>query len=222
MRRASHRKYPKLKVSRRQLSVFRDRCSRRAGPHHSRRHCDSSGRRPLDLLRCRDARGSDKSISSKSRECRERKELRGYMAGQWKRDEASRVCKECVGKHEQSNHPSQCCVCNNWLPTAAFHSKWQSNRTTLRRVCLHCNERKRCQKCGVLREEAEFSAAAWRAERLCRHTCKTCARKERGSWTCASCATLRPKRCFARRTRRRGTQHGDQICDACLTERGLK
>ena len=127
-----------------------------------------------------------------------------------------------VGKHEQNGHPWQCYICKCWQPTTAFHGKWRSNGVSLLRVCLNCKETKRCQKCGERKEEADFSAAAWRTRNVCRHTCKTCARKERGSWTCASCATSRPKRCFARYTRRRGAQHGDQTCDACLAERDMK
>ena len=154
-------------------------------------------------------------------ECRERKEPRGYTAGQWKREEASCVCKECVGRHEQSGHPWQCCVCNNWLPTAAFHSnnwlptaafhsKWQSNRATLRSVCLNCKETKRCDKCGEVKEEADFSAAAWRVRHVCRRACKTCS--ERGCWTCASCATSRPKAVFFA-TRATATRHPERQTD---------
>ena len=89
-------------------------------------------------------------------------------------------------------------------------------------MCLNCKETKRCLKCGKLKEKADFSAAAWRTRNLCRHTCKTCSSKERGSWTCASCVTSQPKRLFARYLRRRGAQHGDQTYDKCLAKRDLK
>ena len=156
-------------------------------------------------------------------ECREQKEPRGYTAGQWKRDDASRVCKECVGRHEQSGHPWQCCMCKCWQPTAAFRGKWRSNGAALLRVCLNCKETKRCYTCRQPKEEADFSAAAWCRRDRCRQTCKTCSRKERGCWTCASCATSRLKRHFGRYSRqRRGGPHGDQTCDTCLAERDLK
>ena len=90
--------------------------------------------------------------------CREHKESRGHTAGQWKRDDESRVCKECVGGHEQSGHPWQCHICKCWQPTTAFYGK----------VCLNCKETKRCRK-----EEADFSASAWRIRHQCRRTCKT-------------------------------------------------
>ena len=148
--------------------------------------------------------------------------MRRRTAGQWKRDDASRVCKECVGRHEHG-HPWQCHFCKCWQPTTAFYGKWQSNGASLLRVCLNCKETTRCQKCGELKEEADFSAAAWRIRHQCRRTCKTCSRKERGCWTCASCAASRPKRCFARHARRQhGVQNGKQTCDVCLAEADLK
>ena len=84
----------------------------------------------IDWERIREQYVVEKACS----ECRERKEPRGYTAGQWKRDDASRVCKECVGRHEANGHPWQCCVCKCWQPTAAFHEKWQGSRATLQRV----------------------------------------------------------------------------------------
>ena len=138
-------------------------------------------------------------------------------AGQWKRDDESRVCKECVGRHEQSGHPWQCHICKRWQPTTAFYGKWRSNGASLLRVFLNCKETKRCHKRGELKEEAGFSAATWRIRHQCRRTCKTCSRK------CASCATSRPKRRFARHARRRhGFQDGKQTCDVCLAEADLK
>ena len=66
-------------------------------------------------------RRSGKSISSKSRAA-SAGNARSYAgtAGQWKRDEASRVCQECVGKHEQSNQPS----------VAAAHSRLPQQMAT--------------------------------------------------------------------------------------------
>ena len=150
------------------VSVFRDHCSRSAGPDRTRRrrgrHRDSTRRRPLTCdaavtrVDCRERllifrsfalgpfqRGEDVGrnlllrvwqgeeidwekirpeyvIEKPCSECREQTGPRGYTAGQWKRDDASRVCKECVGRHEQSGHPWQCCMCKCWQPTAAFRT----------------------------------------------------------------------------------------------------
>ena len=82
-----------------------------------------------------------------------------------------------------------------------FPRKWRSNGAALLRVCLNCKETKRCYTCRQLKEEADFSAAAWRRRDLCRQTCKTCSRKERGCWTRASCATSRLRRYFGRHSR---------------------
>ena len=90
-------------------------------------------------------------------------------------------------------------------------------------MCPNCKETKRCQKRGELKEEADFNVAAWRIGHLCRRDCKTCSKKERGCWKCASCATARPKRCFSRHARRRCiVRGGKQTCDICLAERDLK
>ena len=80
-------------------------------------------------------------------ECRERKEPRGYTAGQWKREDTRCVCKECIGRHEQAGHPWQCRQCMCWLPTSAFHAKWHKPRTALLRVCSNCKETKTCYNC---------------------------------------------------------------------------
>ena len=88
-------------------------------------------------------------------ECRERKEPRGYAAGQWKRDDGD--CKECVGRREQSGHPWQCCICKCWQPTGAFHKSWQHSRATYRCVCPNCKETQECYSC---REQEKSKTSA--------------------------------------------------------------
>ena len=157
-------------------------------------------------------------------ECRERKEPRGYTARQWKQEETSRVCEECIGRHEQAGHPWQCRSCKCWLPTSAFHAKWHQTRTALLRVCSNCKETKTCYNCQRKKEESEYSTAAWRTTKAERQKCKACSQKQRGFWMCAQCGVARPQKCFARYTRRCGgaKTDGKQTCNACAAEQDLQ
>ena len=111
-------------------------------------------------------------------ECREQKPIAAYTAGQWKRTDPDRVCKECVRGHAEANQPWQCNTCKDWKEKDAFAQKYC--------VCATCEQTKRCDGCSVRKGQAEFTADAWRKctkERLC----KSCASKHKGFWTCCTC-----------------------------------
>ena len=60
-------------------------------------------------------------------ECFERKSSKAYTAGQWKRGDRDRICKECTWRHVQAGCPWQCSVCKTWAPENAFEGKAQTN-----------------------------------------------------------------------------------------------
>ena len=74
------------------------------------------------------------------------------------------------------------------------------------------------------KEEAEYSAAAWRTKHSERQKCKVCSQRQRGFWKCARCGVARPQACFARHTRRRrgAKGNGKQTCDACAAEQDVQ
>ena len=110
-----------------------------------------------------------------------------YTRGQWKRNDDERVCRECIQDKATSGTPWQCNNCKVWRAEANFPKKYHRPQCTYYRVCLTCEVRKECAKCGVRQAEAAFGAAAWKARHVDRRVCRGCAHKQRGWWQCHTC-----------------------------------
>ena len=127
--------------------------------------------------------------------CAERKPATALTAGQWKRSDADRVCRECTKRHADAGTPWQCNVCKRWHAETNFPDKHRQRQCSFYRVCLTCETKKPCTRCGVAKSEADFGAAAWKARNAERRYCRTCATKMRDHWqplrgTQASCRIL--------------------------------
>ena len=86
-------------------------------------------------------------------ECTVQKRKNEYTAGQWKRNDEKRICKECVVRHVENGEPWQCSVCCCWRGPAQFPAKHQKPSCAFYRVCLTCKELKKCDLCGQHLEE---------------------------------------------------------------------
>ena len=86
-------------------------------------------------------------------ECTVQKRKNEYTAGQWKRTDEKRICKECVVSHVENGEPWQCSVCCCWRGPAQFPAKHQKPSCAFYRVCLTCKELKKCDLCGQHLEE---------------------------------------------------------------------
>ena len=149
-------------------------------------------------------------------ECRERKPKSGYTAGQWKREAAARVCRECVRNHAANNTPWQCSVCKAWQDEAAFAEQYARPQCTFYRVCHTCEVQKPCCKCGVAKPASAFGASAWKARHADRRCCKDCAVKVTGHWRCGVCSEQKAREHFSAWTRQSTRQNGKQRCNPCF------
>ena len=149
-------------------------------------------------------------------ECRERKPKSGYTAGQWKREAAARVCRECVRNHAANNTPWQCSVCKAWQDEAAFAEQYARPQCTFYRVCHTCEVQKPCCKCGVAKPASAFGASAWKARHADRRCCKDCAVKVTGHWRCGVCSEQKAREHFSAWTRQSTRQNGKQRCNPCV------
>ena len=132
-------------------------------------------------------------------ECRERKGIKAYTVGQWKRGEEARVCKECVWRHAQDGCPWQCSVCRTWGPEEAFPEKSQANKgRSYVRVCAACELCKTCYQCGKKLAGQHFPKVAWKARNADRRVCHACRTRTWQAWKCAQCAESQPKQNFKR------------------------
>ena len=150
-------------------------------------------------------------------ECFERKGTKAYTAGQWKRGDRERVCKECVWRHARAGCPWQCSICRTWAPEDAFVGKAQaSRRQSFRRVCATCRQRKTCHRCKQPLPEEAFDKRAWKTRNADRRICQSCIQKVKGRLTCANCKLGKEKRHFQRYARKHPSRaNGRQVCDAC-------
>ena len=149
-------------------------------------------------------------------ECSELKNKSAFTVGQWKRDDAVRVCRECVERHRAAGEPYQCCVCQFWFPEAGFPQQYRPRQCSFYRVCLTCEQRKPCARCKVRKTATEYTLSAWKARNAERRICRACATKVRGSWTCVVCRQRLPTKSFETfRQRRPSGQDGTQVCDRC-------
>ncbi|CAK9055079.1 unnamed protein product [Durusdinium trenchii] len=139
-----------------------------------------------------------------------------YTAGQWKREAAARVCRECVRNHAANNTPWQCSVCKAWQDEAAFAKQYARPQCTFYRVCHTCEVQKPCCKCGVAKPASAFGASAWKARNADRRCCKDCAVKVTGHWRCGVCSEQKAREHFSAWTRQSTRQNGKQRCNPCF------
>ena len=122
-------------------------------------------------------------------ECGVLKRKNEYTAGQWKRADEKRICKECVARHVEDGAPWQCSVCSCWREPGQFPTKHQRAQCSFYRVCLTCKEQKKCDLCERDLEENQFSKPQWTRTRSGQRVCTACQKLQHGQWTCAVCAT---------------------------------
>ena len=112
--------------------------------------------------------------------CAERNQSTAFIPGQWKRSDTDRVCRECTKHYADTGTPWQCNVRKLWHAEASFPEKHRQRQCSFFRVCLTCEMKKPCFKCGVAKPEAEFGPAAWKARNADRRCCRECTTKPRG------------------------------------------
>ena len=150
--------------------------------------------------------------------CAERKPANAFTAGQWKRSDADRVCRECAKSYADAGTPWQCNVCKRWHAETNFPDKHRQRQCSFYRVCLTCETKKPCVRCGLAKSEADFGAAAWKARNAERRCCRTCTTKMRDHWTCSHCAERKPRAEFsAWQEKRASAQDGTQRCNTCVS-----
>ena len=148
-------------------------------------------------------------------ECGVQKRKKEYTTGQWKRDENKRICKECVARHVEDGEPWQCFVCACWRGPAQFPAKHQRAQCAFYRVCMTCQDLKKCALCERRLEEKEFSKGQWKRTRSGQCVCRAC--QKHGQWTCIVCNTRRLRTYFSRWGQARACgQDGRQKCNICL------
>ena len=150
--------------------------------------------------------------------CAERKPANAFTAGQWKRSDAERVCRECAKTYADAGTPWQCNVCKRWNAETNFQEQHWHRQCSFYRVCLTCETKRPCVRCGLAKPEADFAAAAWKARNAARRCCRTCAAKLRNHWACSHCEERKPRADFsARQATRAHAQDGTQQCNTCVS-----
>ena len=150
--------------------------------------------------------------------CTERKPATAFTAGQWKRSDADRVCRECTKRYADAGTPWKCNVCKRWHAETNLPDKHRQRQCSIYRVCLACETKKPCTRCGVTKSEADFGAAAWKARNTERRWCRTCATKMRDHWACSHCEERKPRAEFsAWQATRAHAQNGTQQCNTCVS-----
>ena len=147
-------------------------------------------------------------------ECTVQKRKNEYTAGQWKRNDEKRICKECVVRHVENGEPWQCSVCCCWRGPAQFPAKHQKPSCAFYRVCLTCKELKKCDLCGQHLEEKNFSKGQWRRRQCGQRICTACQRK--GHWTCSVCKRRVLQTHFSLWGGKHKGHHGRQQCNMCI------
>ena len=150
--------------------------------------------------------------------CAERKQSTAFTPGQWKRSDTDRVCRECTKHYADAGTPWQCNVCKLWHVEANFPEKHRQRQCSFFRVCLTCEVKKPCFKCGVPKPEKDYGPAAWKARHADRRCCRDCVLKLRGYWSCADCLERKPHAEFtAWKENRDYRQNGTQLCNTCIS-----
>ena len=150
--------------------------------------------------------------------CAERKQSTAFTPGQWKRSDTDRVCRECTKHYADAGTPWQCNVCKLWHVETNFPEKHRQRQCSFFRVCLTCEVKKPCFKCGVPKAEKDYGPAAWKARNADRRCCRDCVQKLRGHWSCAECLERKPYAEFtAWRESRDHSHNGTQRCNTCIS-----
>ena len=149
--------------------------------------------------------------------CAERKQSTAFTPGQWKRSDTDWVCRECTKHSADAGTPWQCNVCKLWHVEANFPAKHRQRQCSFLRVCLTCELKKPCFKCGVPKPEKDYGPAAWKACHADRRLFRDCVLKLRGYWSCAECLERKPHAEFtAWKENRDYRQGGTQLCNMCI------
>ena len=150
--------------------------------------------------------------------CAERKQSTAFTSGQWKRSDTDRVCRECTQHYADAGTPWQCNVCKLWHVETNFPEKHRQRQCSFFRVCLTCEVKKPCFKCGVPKAEKDYGPAAWKARNADRRCCRECVQKLRGYWSCAECSERKPHAEFTAWCESRDySQNGTQCCNTCIS-----
>ena len=121
------------------------------------------------------------------KECNESKPASAFTAGRWKRQDAARVCKECIRRHAETQMPWQCMACTAWKQEDAFKAKHASPQATFYRICATCEQTQLCRVCNTRKDEMKFSAAMWKRARNGGRVCLACSEKAWGWSRCSIC-----------------------------------
>ena len=152
-------------------------------------------------------------------ECKESKPTSAFTAGRWKREDAARVCKECIRRHVEAQQPWQCMACTAWKEEDAFMAKHAKPQATFHRICRTCEATQVCTSCKVRKDESKFSIAAWKRARHGNRVCLDCGGKAWGWWTCSVCKVKAAASAFQSWLAQNGSCNGDQICQNCWISR---
>ena len=118
------------------------------------------------------------NVTKRCSSCDIQKRTNVFAKPQWRAEDATRVCKECVRSFLAQNKPWRCAVCLNFQEIACFPKEAKNPRKTPRktwsRVCNSCVADRRCCRCGQVRTEDMFSARQWKRGGKTGH-CKRCA-----------------------------------------------
>ena len=98
--------------------------------------------------------------------CGERRQNCAFTAGQWKREDNDRVCRECTKHYADLGTPWQCMICKQWHAEENFPANHRQRQCSFYRVCLTCELKEVCVSCNVAKAASDFGPAAWKA----RHT----------------------------------------------------
>eukprot|EP00438_Fugacium_kawagutii_P013325 Skav213524 [mRNA] locus=scaffold1184:334:2472:- [translate_table: standard] len=149
------------------------------------------------------------------KECNESKPASAFTVGRWKREDARRVCKECISRHIDACEPWQCMACAAWKEEGSFVEQRAGPKCTFYRICQACEKTELCGGCKERKPKTSFSAGAWKQARGGARMCLNCSCKARGFRTCSVCATQKAKECFQLWMLKHTSFKGDQICDNC-------
>ena len=111
----------------------------------------------------------------------------------------------------------KCNVCKLWHVENNFPEKHRQRQCSFFRVCLTCEVKKPCFKCGVPKPEKDYGPAAWKARNADRRCCRDCVLKLRGYWSCAECSERKPHAEFSAWQESRDYIQSTQLCNTCIS-----
>ena len=144
------------------------------------------------------------NVTKRCSSCDIQKRTNAFAKPQWRAEDATRVCKECVRSFLAQNKPWRCAVCLNFQEIACFPKEAKNPRKTWSRVCNSCMADRRCCRCGQVRTEDMFSARQWKRGGKTGH-CKRCAGRVGGKPVPAERVSFDRARRFVGSTHRKRT-----------------